>query len=158
MTADIRLLRWPERDRDDYERLAAALERVARIAAQGRGEIVATVPTGPEEPDDVDRARALLGYRRHRDAAAGRMAELFGEPGWDILLTLFIALEEGRTLAPAALVEAIAIRPAVLMRWLKVLESRDLVWASPRDGDGTPEAVSLTDAGVALTLRCIGRG
>ena len=34
MSADIRLLRWPDRDRDDYERLAAALERVRTIAAR----------------------------------------------------------------------------------------------------------------------------
>ncbi|GAA0677280.1 DNA-binding MarR family transcriptional regulator [Sphingomonas insulae] len=157
MSADIRLLRWPERDRDDYERLAAAIERVARVAARGRGEIVATVPTGPEEPDDVERAQALLDYRRYRDAAAGPLAELFGEPGWDILLTLFVALEEGRTMAPAAIVESIPIRPAVLMRWLKVLASRDLIWTSSHDGQAMPDVVSLTDAGVALALRCIGK-
>ena len=33
MSADIRLLRWPDRDRDEYERLAAALVRVRAIAA-----------------------------------------------------------------------------------------------------------------------------
>jgi hypothetical protein len=33
MTAEIRLLRWPEQDRDDYERLVAAIERVRRAAA-----------------------------------------------------------------------------------------------------------------------------
>lgn len=52
MTADIRLLRWPERDRDDYERLAAAIERVRSAAARTRGEMAATVPTGPVEPRD----------------------------------------------------------------------------------------------------------
>ena len=57
MSADIRLLRWPERDREDYERLVAAIERVRSVAARSRGEIVATVLTGPEEPDDVERAR-----------------------------------------------------------------------------------------------------
>ena len=34
MTADIRLLRWPERDREEYERLVSALERVRASAAR----------------------------------------------------------------------------------------------------------------------------
>lgn len=94
MTADIRLLRWPERDREEYERLVSALERVRASAARSRGEIVAPVPAGPEEPSDADRARTLLAQRRQRDAMAGDLIELFGEPGWDILLTLFVAYEE----------------------------------------------------------------
>ena len=154
MSADIRLLRWPERDREDYERLVAAIERVRSVAARSRGEIVATVLTGPEEPDDVERAQALLTQRRARDAAAGPLAELFGEPGWDILLTLFIALEEGRTMHPAAIADAVAVRPAVLARWLKVLEKRGLIWAAAApDAEAVP--VSLTDAGMALALRCV---
>ena len=156
MTADIRLLRWPERDRDDYERLAAAIDRVRRASARSRGEIVATVPVGPEEPDDVERARALLAQRRLRDAAAGPLAELFGEPGWDILLTLFVALEEGRTMSPGAIAEAIAIRPAVLARWLKVLQSRALIWLDDADPGEAPTRASLTHDGIALALRCVG--
>lgn len=155
MSADIRLLRWPERDREDYERLVAAIERVRSVAARSRGEIVATVPTGPEEPDDVERAQALLTQRRARDAAAGPLAELFGEPGWDILLTLFVALEQGRTMRPPAIAGAIAIRPAVLGRWLKVLETRGLIWSAEEAGEA-PAPVSLTNEGMALALRCIG--
>ncbi len=154
MSADIRLLRWHEQDREDYERLAAAIERVRVAAAQGRGEIVASVPTGPEEPDDADRARALLSQRRRRDAAAGALAELFGEPGWDILLTLFIAFEDGQALRPGEITETVGVRPAVLDRWLKVLLSRGLVW-STTPGE-TDAALSLTDAGVALALACVG--
>lgn len=153
MSADIRLLRWPERDREDYERLAAAIERVRSVAARGRGEIVAAVPTGPEEPDDVERAKALLAHRRFRDEAAGPLAELFGEPGWDILLTLFIALEEGRTMQPAEITEAIGVRAPVLVRWLAVLESRGLIWSDPDAGDAP--AISLTNDGMALALRCV---
>jgi DNA-binding MarR family transcriptional regulator len=157
MNAETRLLRWSERDREEYERLAAALARVRSVAAQGRGEIVATVPTGPEEPDDVERARALLAHRRLRDAEAGPLADLFGEPGWDILLTLFIALEEGRTMRSAEIAAAIAVRPPVLRRWLTVLEARGLVWVAPTGADGPPASVSLTSNGMALAIRCVSR-
>lgn len=154
MTADIRLLRWPDRDREDYERLAVALERIRASVARGRGEIVATVPAGPEEPNDADRARALLAQRRARDAVAGPLAELFGEPGWDILLTLFIAYEDGRPVADTALAAPFALRPPVLERWLAVLKARGLI-RSVRLGEGATH-VSLTDDGLALVLRCLG--
>ncbi|MGP7796373.1 hypothetical protein [Sphingomonas sp. CLY1604] len=155
MSADIRLLRWHHRDREDYERLAAALERVRAAAARGRGEIVAPVPTGPEEPEDVDRARVLLAQRRARDAAAGPLAEMFGEPGWDILLNLFIAFEAGEAMRPQVVADAIGLRPAVLARWIDVLTDRGLIRAIAADPD-TPSTLSLTDSGTALVLRCLG--
>ncbi len=153
MSADIRLLRWHDRDREDYERLAAALDRVRAVAARGRGEIVAPVPAGPEEPDDVDRARVLLAQRRARDAAAGALADMFGEPGWDILLNLFVAFEEGRAMDAATIAIAIGLRPAVLTRWLAVLTERGLIRSvAPQPGS----AMTLTIEGTALVLRCVG--
>ncbi|MGR6328703.1 hypothetical protein ACU5AX_06540 [Sphingomonas sp. XXL09] len=155
MTADIRLLRWPERDRDDFERLAAALARVRNVARRGRGEIVAEVPSGPEEPSDVERARVLFAQRRARDAAAGTLAELFGEPSWDLLLATFIAYEEGRELRLDAAAAAAGIRPLVAQRWLAVLVEHGLVHAGDDDGqNGT--RLALTGTGFALVLRCIG--
>ncbi|MET0375030.1 hypothetical protein [Sphingomonas sp. 2SG] len=154
MNADIRLLRWPERDRENHERLVAAIARVRFAAAQGRGEIVASTFVGPEEPDDADRARALLAQRRSRDAAAGSFAELFGEPGWDILLILFVAYEDGRTMTSGPLLDEIGVRGAVGRRWLQVMQARGLIrWDAmePRDS----AAVALTDEGVVFALRCI---
>lgn len=154
MSADTRLLRWPERDREDYERFAAAIDRVRAAAAQARGEIVAPMPTGPEEPEDVERARAILAHRRRRDSAAGAQAELFGEPGWDILLILFIAFEEERVTDAAEIARACGVRLPILSRWVRVLEQRGLIRASRVDEDGK-EALALTDEGLALTLRCV---
>ena len=156
MTADIRLLRWPDRDREDYERLSSALARVRDAAARSRGEIVATVPTGPVEPSDVDRARALLAQRRQRDAMAGPLADLFGEPGWDILLTLFIAQDRGDAPSGDALRRAMTIRRPVLSRWLTLLARRGLIGAPGADDGGLGTPLALTEAGRALVLRCIG--
>jgi hypothetical protein len=154
MNADIRLLRWPERDRENHERLVAAIARVRFAAAQGRGEIVASTFVGPEEPDDADRARALLAQRRSRDAAAGSYAELFGEPGWDILLILFVAYEENRTMASGPLLAEAGIRAAVGRRWLQVMQARGLIrWDAMESRDTA--AVALTDEGVVFALRCI---
>lgn len=154
MTADIRLLRWPQRDRDDYNRLVAAIDRVRAIAAKGRGEIMVAAPVGPEETDASERARVILAHRQARDAAAGDLAELFGEPGWDILLTLFIATEEQRAVTHADLVTAARLRATVLDRWIVVLIERGVL--RRMDGAGTAATLSLTDAGMALARNCIG--
>lgn len=154
MTADIRLLRWPDRDREEYERLAGALERIRTAAALSRGEIVATVPAGPAEPGDADRARALLAQRRARDAVAGSLIDLFGEPGWDILLTLFVAHHDGLPVERASLAGMLALRPVTLERWLAVMTQRDLI-RTIRLGEGSAQ-LSLTNEGVAIVLRCMG--
>ncbi len=154
MTADIRLLRWPQRDRDDYNRLVAAIDRVRAIAAKGRGEIVVAAPVGPEETDPSERARVILAHRRARDATAGGLAELFGEPGWDILLTLFIAAEEQRAVTRADIGTATRLRASVLDRWIVVLTERGVLRGVEAAGQAT--ALTLTEAGMVLARNCIG--
>ncbi|HVF92931.1 MAG TPA: hypothetical protein VM900_01310 [Sphingomonas sp.] len=153
MTADIRLLRWPDRDRDDYERLASALARVRTIAAHTRGELTATVPSGPEEPSDLERARMLWAQRRARDAAAGPNADLFGDLAWDIMLLLFIAGEEDRAIDTATVGGLAQLLPQTVERWLTVLESRELL--SRTIADSGSRTVRLTDQGLAFMLRCL---
>lgn len=154
MTADIRLLRWPEQEREDYERLAQALERVRRIAAASRGEIVVPAYNGPEEPTNLDRVRALYAQRRHRDSAAGPDGDLFADPAWDLLLALFIAREEGRWLTEADACAATCVAPAAALRWLGVLGARGLVMFGRNHGRGQP--AMLTHEGHALVIRCVG--
>lgn len=152
MTAEIRLLRWPEQDRDDYERLVAAIERVRRAAARTRGEMAATVPAGPAEPSDVDRARTLLAQRRARDRAAGPLVEIFGEPSWDLLLAAFVAGEERQSLRLTEAAATAGIRASVAQRWFAVLAERGLIVR--KDPDADPD-MTLTPDGRTLVLRCI---
>lgn len=154
MTGDIRLMRWPRSDQDDYRRLASVLRRVRGIAAQAGGEIVATVPNGPEDLCDLERAQTLFAQRRARDRAAGDHAELFGEPVWDMLLVLFIAYERGQVLGEVEVREAIGIRRAVADRWRAVLIDRAMITRIVEQ-DGRAAGLVLTDAGIALVLRCI---
>lgn len=151
-SADFRLLRWPDRDRDDYERLAATLKRVRAVAARTRGELAALVPTGPEEPSDLDRARMLFAQRRARDEAAGEDADLFGDIAWDIMLALFIANEEDRDIDCAAMAGLARSLPQTVERWLTVLENRGLLH---RGAGGAQGVIRLADRGLELMLRSL---
>lgn len=153
MSADVRLLRWPDHDREDYERLAEALARVRAVAARTQGELVATVPAAPEEPSDLDRARMLYAQRRARDLAAGDDADLFGDLAWDIMLVLFIANEEEREVDGDAVSTLALTLPDTVERWLTVLGGRGLLSRQADRGRESP--VRLTDRGLAFMLRCL---
>lgn len=144
MTADIQLLRWPDRDRADFERLADALSRVRAMAAT-RGDF--TVPAGPAAVNDHDRAQLLRRQRATRRTVAGANADLFADPAWDMLLALYVAAGEGRSVSRGeAIVESGATNIAG-ERWLKVLVSRGLI----EPGD----PVTLTEDGAALVSASI---
>lgn len=153
MSADVRLLRWPDHDRDDFERLATVLARVRAVASRTRGELVATVPAAPEEPSDLDRARMLYAQRRARDLAAGDDADLFGDIAWDIMLVLFIANEEEREVDGDAVSTLAMTLPDTVERWVTVLEGRGLL--SRPGGCGAATPLRLTDHGLAFMLRCL---
>lgn len=61
---------------------------------------------------------AILHARRLRERSLGE--GLFFDPGWDILLTLFLAKLEGRSMCIADL-GVIPIPATTLLRWVKVL-------------------------------------
>jgi hypothetical protein len=144
MTADIQLLRWPDRDRADFERLADALGRVRAIAAR-RGEF--TVPAGPAVVSDHERAQLLRRHRATRRAAAGVHADLFADPAWDILLALYVAAGEGLTLTrDDAVAEAGVTFPAG-QRWIDVLVDRGLIEEGHR--------LVLTETGAVLVSASI---
>ena len=114
--------------------------------------MAATVPTGPVEPSDLERAKALLAQRRARDRAAGALAEVFGEPAWDLLLAMFVAEGEQRVLHLAEAVEAAGIRLPVARRWLAVMGERGLI----AGGDDDPDPrLTLSAQGRTLVLRCV---
>lgn len=105
-----------------------------------------------EQPSDLDRARRLFAERRARDAVAGESLALFSEPGWDLMLALFIAYEEGRSVEEAKLPDGIAIGPATAARWIDTLTRMAMVALTVRDGI---RYRGLTEKGVAFMLRCL---
>lgn len=77
----------------------------------------ANAPAGP-----VEEARRLFRLRRMRDQAFG--PELFGEPAWDLLLDLYVAASEPRSVSIIAVSIAASTDD---VRWLDLLEEHGLV-------------------------------
>lgn len=75
-------------------------------------------------------ARRHLAERRVREDALG--ADLFGEPAWDVLLTLFIAEAEGRRLCVTKLCDEIPVPNTTALRWIFALTDRGMLL---REGD-----------------------
>lgn len=94
-----------------------------------------------------DRARALYRLRRNRDGAASDFRLLFGEPGWDILLDLFIAAQRGDRLQVSSVCLDAGVPSTTMLRWLARLESEGLICRRADDRDGRRRFVDLTDRG-----------
>lgn len=79
-------------------------------------------------------ARQLLRERRDRDVVLN--VELLGDPAWDMLLDLFVAGEEAKTISVSSLCLASGVPPSTALRWITVLADRDLIVRinDPRDG------------------------
>lgn len=129
------LMDGPKSVQDFAAELAAI---VARMKAQ-------VAPLGPSSPDLLNAARTLQAMRRLREEAFG--ADLFGEPAWDVLLGLFIALEEGRKLSMTSVAVLSRVPAATAMRHIVQLEQAGFVRRADRAGDRRSRAIELTDAG-----------
>lgn len=126
-------------------RLIAAANELLALAAELEDEASRshlTASPRAEEPraplDDDARwlrhARRLYRDRRSRAQIFGDET-LFGEPGWDILLDLFIAAKERKRVPVTSACIGAAVPTTTALRWLAVLEDRGLVLreADPTD-------------------------
>jgi DNA-binding MarR family transcriptional regulator len=87
-------------------------------------------------------AERLYQERRRRDDYFP--SGLFGEPAWDLILSLFVAREEGRRLTIAEAYEAAAVRPAAGRRLIARLERTGMVARSSGQEDRRKRFVQLT--------------
>lgn len=60
--------------------------------------------------------REIIKLRRMRERLLGE--DLFADPGWDILLDLFAAQEEGQQVSVSSLCIAAAVPPTTALRWI----------------------------------------
>jgi len=88
-------------------------------------------------------AREHLAARRAR--ARFFPTELFGEPGWDLILDLFIAGEEGKAISITSACIASGVAPTTALRWIGVLEERGMIARQPDPEDGRRMYVSLRE-------------
>lgn len=115
--------------------LADFARTLAQIAEQDKatGKSLRDKPVGfrPPPPDifqpllktsgrntrfDSRHIREIIKLRRLRDRLLG--ADLFADPGWDILLDLFAAQEEGREVSVSSLCIAASVPPTTALRWI----------------------------------------
>jgi len=134
--------------REKLLELARALQTLANNA--GRPEDSGREPTKDE----------LLAEARHQfKARLLREAHFeglpFHETGWEILLELYMAEAEGRKLNITAIGLDGHIPTATLVRWIAVLEQRQLVVRQPDMADRRRTWVSLTALGIEKLDFCL---
>lgn len=101
------------------------------------------------QPAGLQLAVSLYALRRKRDAVADRKG-LFGEPGWDILLDLFIAEKRRSELQVSSVCLDASVPSTTILRWIARLERDGLIYRIADNSDARRRYVRLTDDGRAL--------
>ncbi len=134
---------------------AIATEFGARADQLSEGEPAAD--TGMAAPDARELAKQLLAQRLARFDHFP--AELFHEPAWDMLLALFVAQEERRTMNVKTLVGSAHAPVTTSQRWIDHLYKLKLVDRVIDPVDRRRMEISLSDSGdtaVRAYLRRLG--
>jgi hypothetical protein len=108
----------------------------------------------PHEPPapgiDAEYVRSIIRARRLRDHFF--RAEIFGDPAWDMLLDLYAARLERRTVAVSSLCIAAAVAPTTALRWIKSLCDKGIFVRKADEQDSRRVFIGLSDeAALALT-------
>ena len=104
---------------------------------------------GPDHQRLVKVARIIHSLRRERTRLFP--ADLFGEPSWDILLSLYIAEREGFRMQVSAVCGESGVPETTALRWIERLKQVDLIKKVPAPVDGRVWYVELTSEGLWRT-------
>lgn len=77
-------------------------------------------------------------------------ADLFGEPGWDILLDLFAAGLQDRTISVTSACVGADVPPTTALRWIRLMEDHGLVERTEHVADQRVSLLRLTDKATDL--------
>jgi hypothetical protein len=149
-----------EQEPSELQQLSEEVGKIANILAS-LSEREAAQAAGDEKGQrslDAGQVRAIIRARRLRDQYFGN--ELFADPAWDILLDLFAARLEKRSVAVSSLCIAAAVPPTTALRWIKTLTDLGLLvrTADPQDGrrvyiELAPKAAEGVEACLKAALR-----
>ncbi len=128
--------------RRDAERMAAALADLA----QDRGPVA-------QLPVDAARIRAHIKARRLRERFFP--AELFADPGWDILLDLAAARLEGRPVSVSSLCIAACVPTTTGLRWIKSMIDQKLLLRASDPTDARRAFIRMAPATETAMQACL---
>ena len=92
----------------------------------------------------LEKARHIQGQRRLRDEVLG--AELFGDPGWDLMLDLYIAQASGKRVSVTSAAIGSGKPMSTGLRWVKLLIEHGLIIREADPHDGRRSYLHLTDS------------
>lgn len=98
------------------------------------------------EMESLRLAVALYTLRRKRDAASARRG-LFGEPGWDVLLDLYIADRRRTEVQVSSVCLDAGVPSTTILRWIARLEQEGLIYRIADNADARRRYVRLTEEG-----------
>lgn len=101
----------------------------------------AIIPSRPASL--ITKAAAILSARKRRIQVFG--TSMFGEPAWDMLLTLYIAEKSGLRLSLNRITERSGAPASTALRWLEYLVNQHLVRPELQPSDSQASFVTLTD-------------
>ncbi|HEX9933248.1 MAG TPA: hypothetical protein VGB08_10440 [Allosphingosinicella sp.] len=142
----------------DWDQLRSAGEPVADPRQQLRRSLSAPVDdipaVDPLPPGMLlAEAKRLAAARRVRDRIFGR--ELFPNPGWNILVELFIAAEEGRNVTIKSACVAAGVPQSTALRHIAHLNEVRLTARAQHPSDARSAYLKLTDRGRAKMVSYI---
>jgi DNA-binding MarR family transcriptional regulator len=131
------------RDLEDLRRLMAKLDPASR-----RG-LTALAPVRADNDGDplLQRARTILDNRRKRSAIFG--PQMFSEPAWEMLLTLY-ADQAGQRHSQASLSRVPGGSRSTGMRWIDYLLHQGLISSEDHPTDRRRKFIALTEKGRSL--------
>ncbi len=136
---------------DSQQAIADRMEALAIELRTLADESVQSVPT----------QEALLGLAAKIYSARRKVDQIFGmqgfavTPGWDMMLDLYQANMRGKAISVTSACIGGACPATTGLRWLQVLENRDLVLRKADPEDKRRFVVEMTDGGRARVERAL---
>jgi len=124
---------------------AARLLQLFAVAIDDQAGISAGAGSGAGRPDLILRARIILNSRRQRGRYFNRA--MFGEPGWDILLVLYV-MQSRQSIGQLA--KWIETPLSTAVRWIDYLAKERLVEREPHPNDKRVMFIRLLERGRSL--------
>lgn len=138
--------------------LTAEIEKLGRIVDAIRATQATRLLDAPPDVNDelLAKAVSIYRFRRQRDDAFGQ--QMFADPRWDILLDLFIAGRQRRTISISSACIGACAPSTTALRHLSALVKHGLVRRESSEFDLRTHWVELTEEGrdkIERLLRCL---